>query len=739
MASKAILTRQLKSSRLSCACVLTLYSAEADGTGAPDGFEVAKSGNLVEDRRYWYTLEADDCAVTATIVVDGTTTRESPRHPSEGILDTRSQAGIFRLDVKLCRESEQDVLTTTLDIYPAKFDLMAYRAMVDDICQYALGLALRLNSSTCMPLRIADRHEESAIAQRFFFLRYLLNDTDFLLALDQITKNPHSRINRKSSERQLSSSKRLDRHGVLAIASGRDRIPIPNGHALSHLGTLPRASVSWQATETTDTTENRFVRFALHEFAEHMAAVASVCEKSKIIATQRIANEATSIYAHLKHALDHPALRDVGESSLLPLGSPVLHRRPGYRELFSAWLQFHVAASLDWEGGEEVFGAGKRDTDKLYEYWLFFQLLNVLSSDLGISLPAADQLLSDSEKGLSLKLKAGKNFVHEGSTFVSGHPLHIKFSYNRTFHPAANPAEVGSWSLSMRPDFTISFWPEGIEELAAERLHLLVHIHFDAKYRIRELEDVSSYNRDDFFVAHTYRDAIRRSGGAYVLYPGSEDLPSLFSKRAGVLPGVGAIPVRPTLKGHPSGIEHVAALLHKVANQLGSQQPTRESLRMVAWAATDMKSGLAEKHTELPECLLFLPSRDDCISSIQHKGEELFVLRGQKEKSDGVLLTQILSLCSAVFIEDDNGRTGVVIPFEFVGDIEKLELYGSANADAQNTYVAIRLNSSQAIGITAKSEKSFQALREFSSCYLGSCSTLEVVQQFATVDADNTV
>ena len=91
------------------------------------------------------------------------------------------------------------------------------------------------------------------------------------------------------------------------------------------------------------------------------------------------------------------------------------------------------------------------------------------------------------------------------------------------------------WSLTVRPDFTISLWPKAIDAELAERLHLVVHRHFHAKYRLSESlqheEGVgASFRRNDLFVAHTYRDAIRRSWGAFVIYPG-EDTATLHSVR----------------------------------------------------------------------------------------------------------------------------------------------------------------------------------------------------------------
>lgn len=114
----------------------------------------------------------------------------------------------------------------------------------------------------------------------------------------------------------------------------------------------------------------------------------------------------------------------------------------------------------------------------------------------------------------------------------------------------------------MRPDYTLSFWPKGISEKDAEIQELIVHIHFDAKYKIANLpdllkkestEDIDTeeeenrkgiYKNADLLKMHAYKDAIRRTGGAYVLYPGDTSI-----KKKGfheIIPGLGAFPVRPS-------------------------------------------------------------------------------------------------------------------------------------------------------------------------------------------------
>ena len=91
-------------------------------------------------------------------------------------------------------------------------------------------------------------------------------------------------------------------------------------------------------------------------------------------------------------------------------------------------------------------------------------------------------------------------------------------------------------ALGVRPDYTLTIWPEGMKENAEEQ-ELITHLHFDAKYRIETAKEIfkdkvisgnqedndelkpvhGSYKRDDILKMHAYKDAIRRSRGICTL------------------------------------------------------------------------------------------------------------------------------------------------------------------------------------------------------------------------------
>ncbi|MCD7929962.1 MAG: hypothetical protein LUH15_00530 [Tannerellaceae bacterium] len=226
-----------------------------------------------------------------------------------------------------------------------------------------------------------------------------------------------------------------------------------------------------------------------------------------------------------------------------------------------------------WEGGDDVYKGGKRDVAVLYEYWLFFQLLELLEEVFSIRPETLDKITGETPDGLALTLKRGNHIMIDGVYDAGSRKLHVQFSYNRRSREQQYPS-VGSWIQDMRPDYTLSIWPEGLTQEDAGEREIIVHIHFDAKYRVdknpfaqkvdldeeKKQQAAGEYKRDDLFKMHAYKDTIRRTGGAYVLYPGNEQTENkgekkkkhLFQHFHEIMPGLGAFAISPQYDSHIS-------------------------------------------------------------------------------------------------------------------------------------------------------------------------------------------
>jgi len=148
--------------------------------------------------------------------------------------------------------------------------------------------------------------------------------------------------------------------------------------------------------------------------------------------------------------------------------------------------------------------------------------------------------------------------------------LRLELAFNKTFRAPAG----GSWSTELRPDCSLEVRSEDNEGAWFEP----VWLHFDAKYRIESLKEVldqvtpdtraGGVKRDDILKMHAYRDAIRRSAGAYVLFPGDRKWEAPEYRE--LLPGLGAFPLRPSATG-ASGAFELAHFLEDVLDHVSTQ------------------------------------------------------------------------------------------------------------------------------------------------------------------------
>lgn len=464
-----------------------------------------------------------------------------------------------------------------------------YRRMLEDITNKSVDLLLQHTSPVEQSFVPDFNADANTLYQRFAFVKSLINADEFTNAVHKIIHAPVTQWEEKELQQNLSAARRMGSKVVRQIANARNRVGLPEEHALrSRLQSVPASITTAYKRETADTPENRFIKHVLQTFAVFCSDF-----RTHAGSNYRLAAEALQLEEKMEQFLQHALFQEITTPRTLPLSSPVLQRKEGYREILRAWLMFDLAAKLIWQGGDDVYKGGKRDVAVLYEYWLFFKLLDTIGDIFEIEPRHIATLIKDTSDKLGVQLKQGTHIPLEGVYRSATRWLHIRFSYNRTFKGKNQYPAKGSWTTSLRPDYTLSIWPYGITDEEAEEQELMVHIHFDAKYRVdgwtslfdtdhetlsteKEEQNKGVYKRADLMKMHTYRDAIRRTGGAYVIYPGSESHQARGYHE--LLPGIGAFGVNPSDANR--GLHDIQVFLKDVTAHLLNRASQRERISL---------------------------------------------------------------------------------------------------------------------------------------------------------------
>jgi predicted component of viral defense system (DUF524 family) len=422
---------------------------------------------------------------------------------------------------------------------------------------------------------------------------------EFEEAIQKIISNPTTKWEEEFEEKDIRSIRRFNQRTTKQLVTRNNRLDLGENHYLRNiygLSSIPTKIYETRKVESTDTAENRFIKYALEEFL-------FFCENCelKFAKFSTAKTEANALAAKLSSLLNQSFFKEILRPTSLKLNSPVLQRKSGYREVLNAWLKFDLAAKLIWKGGENVYSAGKKDIATLYEYWLFFTLLDLLKEVFDIEPKSISQLIQFDNGLLSLTLKQGTAIALQGIYKSHARNLNIQFSYNRSFGGGKVYPDAGSYTTTLRPDYTLSIWPAEIKDpKAAEKEELITHIHFDAKYKVNnfyalisrskeevltEEENIELFNDEaeeikkgtfknqDLLKMHAYKDAIRRTAGAYVLYPGEgEDAPLRGFHE--LIPGLGAFVIRPNNNGTDK--EHFKSFLNKVISNFTDRASQRD-------------------------------------------------------------------------------------------------------------------------------------------------------------------
>jgi predicted component of viral defense system (DUF524 family) len=468
-----------------------------------------------------------------------------------------------------------------------------YRAMVETIGSRCSQLLLDWGTPTAINIAADPERQGQTLLEKFLFLRHVLGPDRLDLYLETLSRRPHVTLQHE----------RVWQPAAFAAPAAFARDPLRFGRRweVASAGTGMTAGYDAQEILTErkfdsfDTAPNRFVKFALQTFRGICEDVINAKITNPDTGSTHVLNrergaawqEAIQMRDTLDACLALPFFADIGPLRRIPFESQALQKREGYREILHAWLMLDVAAQIDWPGRNDAYDGTNRDVATLYEFWLYFVLIDLFQKQLGMtwlrdeSEPNEGALpfcCKSTDGGMRINLKRGQESYCRFKWERDGQSLLINFFYNRRFREQRNILEDGSYSKSFRPDFTAVVLPGKYEskgwrkaEELAEAEGTISYLHFDAKYRIEKLKDLFGVSEEtdedrqeskstgtvknaDLYKMHTYNEAIRRTVGSYVLYPGTDAKPdyrdsgedrNIYRRYHEIIPGIGAFAIKP--------------------------------------------------------------------------------------------------------------------------------------------------------------------------------------------------
>ena len=323
-------------------------------------------------------------------------------------------------------------------------------------------------------------------------------------------------------------------------------------------------------TPVKDTVENRFVLFALKEMVRRLERILRVCDEIRDGGEGNGVSEAMlerigEWSEDLNRLKANRFFTGIGRFTGFRQESLALERKRGYSTIYQTWIALKHAIDII-DGG---IVAGNQPLWKLYEFWCFVTLYDILKGTEALGLEwksgslgdvkALDDVFrerntEDEESGEEGMEKGGNScrIVFEER---AGRRRIVTLSYQQSYWKG----EDGNLTniVEQIPDIVLTIADPDAKNGEGSYTYL-----FDAKYRIYSSPSRKNHKWDaapfeTLNDMHRYRDAIlyrqqkesplsREVVGAYVLYPGREGDASYSYDKIMREENIGAIPLLPT-------------------------------------------------------------------------------------------------------------------------------------------------------------------------------------------------
>ena len=436
------------------------------------------------------------------------------------------------------------------EIVPLKINYEEdYIELTKKLAEECAEILLEYSGVTANKFDSSDTNSAKTLLEQFIFLREFCYSHNLQALFGHIKRNP---------DRMLMKDEVLKPIGQGSPSASFYSSPFSHsrGWQMVNGKPMPQEVAVTRKYDSLDTVANRFVKFALKKFNLICRELCSSLDAAKgKKAGQNMYTEcyreALEIQRITGDILRDHFFDDIRELTIMPQNNQVLEKREGYRQIFFAAAMVDLALQLNWEGEQEAYSGESKNTALLYEYWLFFELRKIISSIENCQcIQASEKPFINTDNGLTISLSEGQTSCQ--AFLLPDLGTRVNLYYNRTFsrEEFSNTKYAGSYSRPFRPDYTLEVYPSDyLKPEDAIREGAVSYIHFDAKYRIMDLrsfigpdenemteeqikEEVendkqdsvtNTYKRGDLLKMHTYNDAIRRTVGSYVLYPGDFD------------------------------------------------------------------------------------------------------------------------------------------------------------------------------------------------------------------------
>ena len=329
-----------------------------------------------------------------------------------------------------------------------------------------------------------------------------------------------------------------------------------------------------EQVRTNDTSENRFLKFALTQIAGKYELLRKQIESVKGV-SDAFRKEMQTVSVTLKRLQNNPFFRTIGRFKGLNQESLVLQKAAGYSQVYRTWNLLRRAYSL-YEG---IYRLQTKDIATLYEIWCLIEIGHIVKEQLHLNDEDVEHRNRMEMNGI-FTWSLGKG-EHSRILFKKDNVELAELMYNpkstETENNSVGIKDLVARTVPQKPDIVLRLTKNDLQK------NMKMTYLFDAKYRIdgKNKDGVDVPPDDAINQMHRYRDAIyykdyssdalkKEVIGGYILFPGDGkplDVQNARFYKSIDEVNIGAFPLRPKDEYNRKLLEDFIAKLIETKSQ----------------------------------------------------------------------------------------------------------------------------------------------------------------------------
>lgn len=411
--------------------------------------------------------------------------------------------------------------------------------MIKDLYNF-IGLTYDKNSPTNLTFKI-DNTNKASFFEQYMLLKNLFKNKNLPYIVEYLSRNLYTRLDEHQETVPTSLASNISADELKNIVSDFKRFEnVKSNSSLIRYAIkkdeehyFPNKIDELTYKDTIDIPENRFYKNFLELVLSRIEYLLKELKKSDDQRRKEdhdfnadrdnyVKKNLIEFKYQTINFLSQSYFNDISRMDYPPLNSQILQKKEGYRDILKYFLMLDSNFKINWISSDSE-GSQKKLSDT-YEIWCYLKLIEILT-DLTEEEKPLESIFDAKEDNWTINLSVDEN----SHLFFNYKQCLLELMYNQNFNQSS---KYYSYSQNYMPDYTLAVY---INEKC-------YYLHFDAKYKVSENEGPK---KEDIDKMHTYKDAIKNTKCAYVLYPGHH-VPTEYQENKGrYLYSVGAYPLNP--------------------------------------------------------------------------------------------------------------------------------------------------------------------------------------------------